>query len=121
MGASLSGRKFSTTRLSYRGYCKSRSKDPWWSHARWLQHIHYHLTLNPLAIADASGKIYQPTAKHLFRNELIKLSCDSIEKNPPKNAVHIYDGMAIVRSVAPQKTWGDLRRLFLNTQPIEEH
>ena len=29
------------------------------------------------------------------RNELIKLSCDSIEKNSPKDAVHIYDGMAI--------------------------
>ena len=34
----------------------------------------------PLAITDPSGTLYQPTAKYLFRNELIKLSCDSIEK-----------------------------------------
>ena len=42
--------------------------------------FHYPLTSYPLAIADPSGKLYQPTAKHLFRNELITLSCDSIEK-----------------------------------------
>ena len=36
--------------------------------------FHYHLTLYPFTIADPSGKLYQPTAKHLFRNELIKLS-----------------------------------------------
>ena len=83
--------------------------------------FHYPQTLYPLAIADPSGKIYQPTAKHLFRNELIKLSCDSIEKNPPKNVIHIYDGMAIVRSVASQKAWGDLWRLLLSTQPLEGH
>ena len=73
--------------------------------------FHYPLTSYPLAIAIPSGKLYQPTAKHLFKNELIKISCDSIEKNPPKNAVHIYDGMATVngnKSVASQKTWGDL-------------
>ena len=34
-------------------------------------------------------------------------------KNPPKNAVHIYDGMAIVRNVTSQKTWEDLWRLLL--------
>ena len=42
--------------------------------------FHYTLTTYPLANADPSGTLYQPTAKHLFRNELIKLSCDSIEK-----------------------------------------
>ena len=36
-----------------------------------------------------------------------------LKKNPPKNAVHIYDGMVIVRSVASQKTWGDLWTLLL--------
>ena len=61
------------------------------------------MTLYPLAIADLSGKLYQPTAKHLFRNELIKGSCDSTEKNTPKNAVHVYDGVVIVRTVASQK------------------
>ena len=30
--------------------------------------FHYPLTSYPLAIADQSGKLYQPTAKHLFRN-----------------------------------------------------
>ena len=59
----------------------------------------------PLAIADPSEQLYQPTAKHLFRNELIKLSCDLIEKNPPKNTVRIYDRMA--RSAASQKTRGN--------------
>ena len=65
--------------------------------------FHYYLISYPLEIADPSGKLYKPTTKHLFRNELMKLSCDSIEKIPPRNAVHIYDGMAIVRSVASQK------------------
>ena len=41
---------------------------------------HYPLTSYPLTIADPSGKLYQQTGKHLFRNEFIKLSCDSIEK-----------------------------------------
>ena len=31
------------------------------------------LTLYSLAIVDPSGTLYHPTAKHLFRNELIKL------------------------------------------------
>ena len=75
--------------------------------------FHYPLTSYPFTIAEPSGKLYQPIAKHLFRNEPIKLSCDSIEKNPPKNAVHIYDGMGIVRSAASQKIWGDLWRLLL--------
>ena len=60
-----------------------------------------------------SFSIGSGTAKHLFRNDLIKLSCDSIEKNSPKNAVHVYDGMAIVRSDASQKICGDLWRLLL--------
>ena len=42
--------------------------------------FHYPLTSFPIAIADPSGKLYQLTAKHLFRNEFIKLSCDPIEK-----------------------------------------
>ena len=29
------------------------------------------------------------------------------KKAKPNNGVHIYDGIAIVRSVASQKTWGD--------------
>ena len=33
-------------------------------------------------------------------------------KSPAKNAVHIYDGMTIVRSAASQKAWGDLSRLI---------
>ena len=49
--------------------------------------FHYPLTSYTLAIVDPSGRLYQPTAKHLFRNKLIKLSCDSIEKNPPKNGM----------------------------------
>ena len=40
----------------------------------------YPLTSYPLVVADPSGKFYQPTAKHLFKNELIKLSRDSTEK-----------------------------------------
>ena len=36
-----------------------------------------------------------------------------LKKNPPKNTVHTYDGIAIVRSAASQKTWGDLLRLIL--------
>ena len=75
--------------------------------------FHYPLTSYHLAIADPSGKFYEPTAKLLFRNDLIKLSCDSIEKNSPNNAVHAYDGIAIVRSVASQKVCGDLWRLLL--------
>ena len=51
--------------------------------------------------------------KYLFRNELIKLSCDLIEKNLSKNVVYICYGMAIVRSFASQKTWGDIWRLLL--------
>ena len=73
----------------------------------------YPFTSYPLAIVDSSRKLYQPTAKHLFRNELFNLSYDLIEKNPPKNAVHFYDGMTIVRSFACQKVWGDLWRLLL--------
>ena len=73
--------------------------------------FHYPLTTYPLGIADPSGTLYQPTAKHLFRNELVKLS-DLTEKNLPKNAVHIYDGISLVRSVASQKTWEDLWRLL---------
>ena len=69
--------------------------------------FHYPLTTYPLAIAGPSGTLYQPPVKHLFRNELIKLSCDSMGKNTPKNAVHIYDRMTIVRSVASQNTWGN--------------
>ena len=42
--------------------------------------FHYPLTSHPLAIADLSEKLYQQTAKHLFRNEFMKLSCDPIEK-----------------------------------------
>ena len=72
--------------------------------------FHYPLTLGSPAIPAPNGKLYQPTAKHLFSNELIKLSCDSIEKNPPKNAVRIYDRIAILTSAVPQKTWGDLWR-----------
>ena len=53
--------------------------------------FHYALTLYTQVIADPSGKFYQPTAKHLFRNELLKLSCDMTEKNPPQNADHICD------------------------------
>ena len=53
--------------------------------------FHYPLTLYTQVIADPSGKFYQPTAKHLFRNELLKLSCDMTEKNPPQNADHICD------------------------------
>ena len=68
--------------------------------------FHYPLTIYPLAIADPSGTLYQPTAKHLFRYALIKLLCDSTEKDKPKNGVHIYDGMATV-SVASKKPWGD--------------
>ena len=70
-------------------------------------------TSHPLAIADPSGKLYQPTAKQLFRDELIKLTCDLIEKNPPNNAVHTYDWMAIVSRVASQKTCRELWRLVL--------
>ena len=69
--------------------------------------FHYPLATYPLAITDPSGTLYQPTAKHLFRNELIKLSWDSIAENTAKNAVHIDDGMGIVQSVASQKSWGD--------------
>ena len=69
--------------------------------------FHYHLARHPFAIADPSRTLYQPTAKHLFRNELIKLSCDSIEKSRAKNVGHVYDRMGIIRSVASQKTWGD--------------
>ena len=53
--------------------------------------VHYALTLYTQVIADPSGKFYQPTAKHLFRNELLKLSCDMTEKNSPQNADHICD------------------------------
>ena len=53
--------------------------------------LYYLHTSSLLDMADPSRKLYQPTAKHLFRNELIKLSSDSVEKNPPKNAAHIYD------------------------------
>ena len=42
--------------------------------------FHYPLTSYPLAIADLSEKLYQPTANHLFRNEFMKLSRDPIEK-----------------------------------------
>ena len=75
--------------------------------------FHYPLTSYPLAIIDPIGKLCQPTAKHLFRNQLIKLSCDLLGKNPPKNLVHIYDKMAIIRSVASEETWADLWRLLL--------
>ena len=53
--------------------------------------FHYPLTTYPLAIADPVGVLYQPAAKHLFKNELTKLSSDLIEKNKPKNGVHIYN------------------------------
>ena len=44
--------------------------------------FHYALTLYTQVIADPSGKFYQPTAKHLLRNELLKLLCDMTEKKP---------------------------------------
>ena len=51
--------------------------------------FHYPLTSYPLTIANPNGKLYQPTAKHLLRNELIKVSCDSIGKNPAKNTSYL--------------------------------
>ena len=42
--------------------------------------FHCPLSSYPLVITDPNGKLYHPTAKQLFRNEIIKLSCDSIKK-----------------------------------------
>ena len=82
----------------------------------------YPLKTYPLSIADPSGKLYQLKTKHVFRNDLIKLCSNSVEKTPPRNAVHIYDGMAIVRSVPSQKTWGDLWKVLLKCfTPEAEH
>ena len=84
--------------------------------------FHHPLTTYPLAIADPEGTLYQPTTKSTFRNLLITFADESIEKNPPQHAVHIYDGMATVRSVQPQKTWGDLWRVLLKCYtPNEAH
>ena len=44
--------------------------------------FHYPLTTYPLTVADPSGTFYQPTGKHLFRNKILKSSCNTIEKNP---------------------------------------
>ena len=76
--------------------------------------FHYPLTTYPLAIADPKGTLYQPTNnKSNFRNYLIGLADDFVEHNPPLNSIHIYDGMAIVRGVESQKTWGHLWRVLL--------
>ena len=75
--------------------------------------FHYPLTTYPLAIANPEGTLFQPKTKHKFRGLLTRSASDSIEDKPPKHAVHIYDGMAIVRGVEAQKTWGDLWQVLL--------
>ena len=75
--------------------------------------FHYPLTTYPLAIANPEETLYRPKTKYKFRNLLTKLAPDSIQDNPPENAVHIYDAMAVVRGVEAQKTWGDLWKVLL--------
>ena len=71
--------------------------------------FHYLLTTYPYTTADLSGILNQPAAAlHLFRNELIMLICDLIERNPPENAAHIFDEVAIARSTMSQINWEDL-------------